>query len=233
MPGLWEAKHTTSLQCCPVGVVSAFHSSSWIFSFAPMGSGDVILCADHPILGQVVIVLHLDYPNCYESQDAFSSGHVECTSLPHRTDVFAFWPCLYKHWNSGPVHSNFAVLAPSFQTLEFSLYFYIHWNSSPILSNIGIPALSFQTLEFSPYFYKHWNSGPLHSNIGIPAPSFETLEFSPYFYKDWNSSPIYSNIGIPAPSSQTLKFSPCFCRRFNFVPILSNIGILSLFLWTY
>ena len=161
-----------------------------------MGSGDVILCADHPILGQVVIVLHLDYPNCYESQDAFSSGHVECTSLPHRTDVFAFWPCFYKHWNSGPVHSNFAVLAPSFQTLEFSLYFYIHWNSSPILSNIGIPALSFQTLEFSPYFYKHWNSGPLHSNSGIPAPSFETLEFSPYFYKHWNSSPIYSNIGI-------------------------------------
>ena len=166
-----------------------------------MGSGDVILCADHPILGQVVIVLHLDYPNCYESQDAFSSGHVECTSLPHRADVFAFWPCFYKHWNSGPVHSNFAV-----------------------------PALSFQTLEFSPYFYKHWNSGPLHSNIGILAPSFETMEFSPYFYKHWNSNPIYSNIGIPAPSSQTLKFSPCFCRCLNFVPILSNIGILFLFL---
>ena len=53
-----------------------------------MGSGDAILCADHPILGQVVIVLHLDYPNCYESQDAFSSGHVERTSLPHRLDVF-------------------------------------------------------------------------------------------------------------------------------------------------
>ena len=132
-----------------------------------MGSGDVILCADHPILGQVVIVLHLDYPNCYESQDAFSSGHVECTSLPHRTDVFAFWPCFYKHWNSGPVHSNFAVLAPSFQTLEFSLYFYIHWNSSPILSNIGIPALSFQTLVFQPYPFKHWYSGPVLSNTGI------------------------------------------------------------------
>ena len=53
-----------------------------------MGSGDAILCADHPILGQAVIVLHLDYPNCYESQDAFSSGHVERTSLPHRWDVF-------------------------------------------------------------------------------------------------------------------------------------------------
>ena len=92
LPGLWEAKHTTLLQCCPVGVVSAFHSSSWIFSFAPMGSGNVILCTDHPILGQAVIVLHLDYPNCYESQDAFSSGHVECTSLPHRSDVFEFWP---------------------------------------------------------------------------------------------------------------------------------------------
>ena len=53
-----------------------------------MGSGDAILCADHPILGQVVIVLHLDYPNCYESYDAFSSGHVERTSLPHRFYVF-------------------------------------------------------------------------------------------------------------------------------------------------
>ena len=53
-----------------------------------MGSGDAILCADHPILGQVVIALHLDYPNCYESQDAFSSGHVERSSLPHRSDVF-------------------------------------------------------------------------------------------------------------------------------------------------
>ena len=52
-----------------------------------MGSGDAILCADHAILGQVVIVLHLDYPNCYESQDAFSSGHVERKSLPHRSDV--------------------------------------------------------------------------------------------------------------------------------------------------
>ena len=53
-----------------------------------MGSGDAILCADNPILGQAVIVLHLDYPNCYESQDAFSSGHVERPSLPHRSDVF-------------------------------------------------------------------------------------------------------------------------------------------------
>ena len=53
-----------------------------------MGSGDAILCANHPILGQAVIVLHLDYPNCYESQNAFSSGHVERTSLPHRLDVF-------------------------------------------------------------------------------------------------------------------------------------------------
>ena len=53
-----------------------------------MGSKDAILCADRPIFGQAVIVLHLDYPNCYESQDAFSSGHVERTSLPHRWDVF-------------------------------------------------------------------------------------------------------------------------------------------------
>ena len=52
-----------------------------------MGSGDAILCADHPILGQVVIVLLLDYPNCYESQDAFSSGHAERASLPHRSDA--------------------------------------------------------------------------------------------------------------------------------------------------
>ena len=47
-----------------------------------MGSGDAILWADHPILGQAVNVLNLDYPNCYESQDAFSSGCVERTSLP-------------------------------------------------------------------------------------------------------------------------------------------------------
>ena len=32
LPGLQEAKHTTLLQCCPVGVVSAFHSSRWIFA---------------------------------------------------------------------------------------------------------------------------------------------------------------------------------------------------------
>lgn len=32
LPALQEAKHTTSLQCCPVGVVSAFHSSRWIFA---------------------------------------------------------------------------------------------------------------------------------------------------------------------------------------------------------
>ena len=99
-----------------------------------MGSGDVpvILCADHPILGQAVIVLPLDYPNCYESQDAFSSGHVECTSLPHRSDVFKCLPHFYEHWNFGPIHSRISILAPSFQTLEFSLYFYKHWNSSPI-----------------------------------------------------------------------------------------------------
>ena len=183
-----------------------------------MGSGDVILCADHPILGQVVIVLHLEYPNCYESQDAFSSGHVECTSLPHRTDVFAFWPCFYKHWNSGPVHSNFAVLAASFQTLEFSLYFYIHWNSSPILSNIGIPALSFETLEFSPYFI----------NIGILALSIQTLVFQPHPLKHWNSRPIFINTGIPALFIQTLEFCPNFYRHINCVPILSSTGILAL-----
>ena len=84
----------SSTSAAHLGMVSAFHSSSCIssftpriFSFTPMGSGDTILCADHPILGQAVIVLHLDYPNCYESQDAFSSGHVERTSLPHRSDV--------------------------------------------------------------------------------------------------------------------------------------------------
>ena len=137
-----------------------------------MGSRDVILCTDHPILGQVVIVLHLDYPNCYESQDAFSSGHVECTSLPHLTDVFTFWPCFYKHWNSGPVHSHFAVQVPSFQTLEFSPYFYKYWNSSPIYSNIGIPAPSFQTLKFSPCFCRRLNFVPILSNTGILALSF-------------------------------------------------------------
>ena len=68
-----------------------------------MGSRDAVLCNDHPILGRAVIVLHLDYPNCYESQDAFSSGHVECTSLPHRSDVvkilgtLEFPPYPFKH----------------------------------------------------------------------------------------------------------------------------------------
>ena len=88
LPGSREAKHTLSFWCYPVRVDSVFHSSSWIFSWTPVGSRDAVLCTDHPILGQAVIVLHLDYPNCYESQDAFSSGHVECTSLPHRLDVF-------------------------------------------------------------------------------------------------------------------------------------------------
>ena len=62
LPGSWEAKHTTSFWCYPFRIVSVFHSSSWIFLFTPrifsltpMGSGDAILCADHPILGQVVM----------------------------------------------------------------------------------------------------------------------------------------------------------------------------------
>ena len=128
-----------------------------------MGSGDVILFADHPILGQAVIVLHLDYPNCYESQDAFSSGHVECTSLPHHSDVFEFSPHFYKHnWNFGPIHSHISILAPSFQALEFSPYFI----------NTAIPALSVKTLVFWPNPFKHWNSRPIFINIGIPAISF-------------------------------------------------------------
>ena len=82
------SKAYVSFWCYPVRVDSVFHSSSWIFSWTPMGSRDAVPCTDHPILGQAVIVLHLNYPNCYESQDAFSSGHVECTSLPDRLDVF-------------------------------------------------------------------------------------------------------------------------------------------------
>ena len=34
------------------------------------------------------IILLLDYPNCFESQGAFNPGHVEHTSLLHRSDVF-------------------------------------------------------------------------------------------------------------------------------------------------
>ena len=152
-----------------------------------MGSGDVILCADHPILGQAVIVLHLDYPNCYESQDAFSSGHVECTSLPHRSDVFEFWPCFYKHCNSSPIHSNIGILAPSLQTLEFSPHFYKHWNSGPIHSNTGIPAPSFQTLEFRTCPFELWNSGPVFISIGILVLSFPTFEFCPYLFKQYSA----------------------------------------------
>ena len=90
----WDCQVSGNFWCYPFRMVSAFHSSAWIFLFTPrifsltlLGSGDAILCADHPILGQVVIVLLLDYPNCYESQDAFSSGHVERASLPHRSDA--------------------------------------------------------------------------------------------------------------------------------------------------
>ena len=180
-----------------LGVVSAFHSSSWIFSFTPLGSGDVILCTDHPILGQAVIVLHLDYPNCYESQDAFSSGHVECTSLPHRSDVVGilgtleFLPYFYKHCNSRPILLNIRIPALSFRTLK---------NSGLILSNVGIPAHpfkhwnsgpSFLLLETQPYPFQHWNSSPILSNTGILA----------LFYKHWSSGPIFSNIGIPPLSS--------------------------------
>ena len=173
-----------------------------------MGSGDVILCTDHPILGQAVIVLHLDYPNCYESQDAFSSGHVECTSLPHRSDVFECSPHFYEHWNFGPIHSHISILAPSFQTLEFRPYFYKHWNSTP----------SFQRLEFCPYSFKHWNFVPVISKIWIPALSFQTLELWPYFYKHWNSYLILTNL-IPALSFQTLEFLPCFYKHWNSSPI--------------
>ena len=71
-----EAKHCTSLLwCCPFSGRFSFSFQLINFHFiltknllfTPLGSGDAILCADHPILGQAVIVLHLDYPNCYES----------------------------------------------------------------------------------------------------------------------------------------------------------------------
>ena len=65
-----EAKHCTSLlwwfQLFIPAHKFSFHSHQEL-SFTPLGSGDAILCVDHPILGQAVIVLHLDYPNCYES----------------------------------------------------------------------------------------------------------------------------------------------------------------------
>ena len=181
-----------------------------------MGSGDAILCADHPILGQAVIVLHLDYPNCYESQDAFSSGHVECTSLPHRSDVVKF----LEHWNSCPILLNIRIPTLSFRTLQkFRPYPFKNWNSNPLLSNIGIPPLSSFKLRFS---------GPILSNIGIPtlsfqtlvfhhyplwnigilALSFQTLEFRPYPLKHWNCGPIFIKTGIPALSFQTLEFQP-------------------------
>ena len=175
-----------------------------------MGSGDVILCTDHPILGQAVIVLHLDYPNCYESQDAFSSGHVECTSLPHRSDVFEFWPYPFKHCYPSPFLSNTGIRscpifiyieipALFFQTLVFRPCPFKHWNSHPIFINIGILALSIQTLVFQPHPFKHWNSRPIFINTGIPALSIKTLVFWPHPFKHWNSHPIFINIGILAP----------------------------------
>ena len=154
-----------------------------------MGSGDVILCTDHPILGQVVIVLHLDYPNCHESQDAFSSGHVECTS-------------------PAASHRCVCILALSIQTLLFQPLPFKHWNSRFIFIYTGIPALSFQTLVLRPCPFKHWNSRPIFINIGILALSIQTLVFQPHPLKHWNSCPIFINTGIPALFIQTLAFRP-------------------------
>ena len=164
-----------------------------------MGSGDAILCTDHPILGQAVIVLHLDYPNCYESQDAFSSGHVECTSLPHRSDVVKF----LEHWNSCPILLNIRIPTLSFRTLQkLRPYPFKHWNSDPILSKIGIPTLSFQTLVFHHY---------PPSNVGFPALYFQTLEFQPFPFKHWYSTTILF---------QTLVLWPYPFKHWNSGPIL-------------
>ena len=174
-----------------------------------MGSGDAILCTDHPILGQAVIVLHLDYPNCYESQDAFSSGHVECTSLPHRSDVVKF----LEHWNSCPILLNIRIPTLSFRTLQkLRPYPFKHWNSDPILSKIGIPTLSFQTLVFHHY---------PPSNVGFPALYFETLEFQPFPFKRWYSTTILF---------QTLVLWPYPFKHWNSGPILYNTGIVAPFL---
>ena len=235
-------------------VISAFHSSSWIFSFTPLGSGDVILCADHPILGQAVIVLHLDYPNCYESQDAFSPGHVKCTSLPHRSDVvwilgtLEFFPYFYKHWNSCPILLNIRIPALSFRTLENSglilsnvgipAHPFEHWKSGPILSNIGILALFYKHWNFGPILsnigipplssFKHWCYGPFLSNIGISALSFQILEFWPYFCKHCYSGTALSLIGIAALSFLTFEFRPHPLKHWYTDPILSNIEVLAL-----
>ena len=174
-----------------------------------MGSGDAILCTDHPILGQAVIVLHLDYPNCYESQDAFSSGHVECTSLPHRSDVVKF----LEHWNSCPILLNIRIPTLSFRTLQkLRPYPFKHWNSDPILSKIGIPTLSFQTLVFHHY---------RPSNVGFPALNFQTLEFQPFPFKHW----YYTTILF-----QTLVLWPYPFKHWNSGPILFNTGIVAPFL---
>ena len=174
-----------------------------------MGSGDAILCTDHPILGQAVIVLHLDYPNCYESQDAFSSGHVECTSLPHRSDVVKF----LEHWNSCPILLNIRIPTLSFRTLQkLRPYPFKHWNSDPILSKIGIPTLSFQTLVFHHY---------RPSNVGFPALNFQTLEFQPFPFKHWYSTTILF---------QTLVLWPYPFKHWNSGPILFNTGIVAPFL---
>ena len=58
----------------------SFHSHQWVvgkqfhgFPPNPLPSG---------------IILHLDYPNCFESRGAFNPGLVEHTSFLHRSDVF-------------------------------------------------------------------------------------------------------------------------------------------------
>ena len=124
------------------------------FSFTLMGSGDAILCADHPILGQAVIVLHLDYPNCYESQDAFSSGHVECTSLPHRSDVFLAvigqQPLTLQFFllsSCEPLFDPFvslfrAYFIPFLALVHFSLFYTVKESSSSLRSRISYEIVS-------------------------------------------------------------------------------------------
>ena len=80
------------LPCCPVEVVSAFHSLGQLMNLFIhrnnlFGSGLAIPWLTTKSIPSGII-LHLDYPNCFESQGAFNPDHIEHTSLPHCSDVF-------------------------------------------------------------------------------------------------------------------------------------------------
>ena len=94
------------------------------------------------------------YPNCFESQDAFSSGHVECTSLPHRSDVFLAvigqQPLTLQFFllsSCEPLFDPFvslfrAYFIPFLALVHFSLFYTVKESSSSLRSRISYEIVS-------------------------------------------------------------------------------------------